>query len=187
MNATRSDAGAPDDGRERRTLVLIRHAKAQEPGSVQDHDRALTTRGQDDARALGRWLHEQDVLPSQVICSTALRTRQTWAAAAEGSGDGALVDHEPKVYEAGVATLLGLLRQADADAQAVALVGHAPGVPHLAAELAGESDPEAADALAQGFPTATVAVLEVEGAWSDLAFGAARLVAVHTARAGRRD
>lgn len=181
MNAARA---ADKDDENRRTLVLIRHAKAQDPEGVQDHERALVERGREDARALGAWLREQDLQAAQVICSTALRTRETWAGVAEGSGDGALVDLEPQVYQAAVAALLELVRLADADARIVAMVGHAPGIPHLAAELTGDGDADAVAALDRGFPTATAAVLEVAGDWADLGPGAARLVAVHTARAG---
>lgn len=167
-----------------RTLVLLRHAEAADRADGGDHERPLTERGLADAEAAGAWLREQDVAPRQVLCSTALRTRQTWAQVVSGSGLGGLVDHEPGVYEAGVDDLIALIRGAEPEAPVVAVVGHAPGVPATVAALAGpDSDPQAAARLEQGWPTCTLAVLRVETPWVDLAPGAARLEAVHTARA----
>lgn len=171
-----------------RTLLLLRHARAEPAGGQDDADRPLTERGRADAEAAGIWLRDNEIAPTQVLCSTALRTRETWAAVAESSGFGGLVDHEPGIYQAHPQALLDLVRRADDDATALALVGHAPGVPTLAAELAdGDGDPAAEQALREGYPTCTLAVLQVQGSWLDVAPGAARLAAVHTARAPQGD
>ena len=169
-----------------RTLVLLRHAKAEDSSTAQtDHERALSPRGRSDAAAAGEWLKEQEIAPTLVLCSTALRTRETWAAVSETSGFGGLVEHERRIYNAPVEQLLQVVQGADEDARVVALVGHSPGVPGLAATLAGEgSDADAVRTLEEGYPTCTIAVLEITGDWADLAPGSARLLAVHTARDG---
>lgn len=117
-------------------------------------------------------------------CSTAARTRQTWAGIVDASGIGAIVEHDQRIYNAEPQELLAVLHEIGEKVETLALVGHAPGVPLLAAELAGEdSAAEALASLAASYPTCTVAVLDFDGAWSGLAAGAATLVAVHTARA----
>ena len=56
--------------------MLLRHAKSDWP-DVPDRDRPLAKRGQRDAPVIGRWLHDYGYQPEIVICSAALRTRET--------------------------------------------------------------------------------------------------------------
>ena len=67
-----------------KTLILMRHSKAEEGPGKPDHDRELSDRGLRDARAAGAWLREEGLVPDLVICSTAVRTRQTWDSAVKG-------------------------------------------------------------------------------------------------------
>lgn len=178
----RNDGGMSDD--QSRLLVLLRHAKAADPQGRPDRDRPLTERGQADAGAAGEWLKSEGITPTQVLCSPALRTRQTWAAVVEASGQGGLVDHEERIYSASTDQLLEVVRGAEDDAKVVALVGHAPSLPQLAVDLDdGTGDSDARTTLAEGYPTCTLTVLRVTTDWRDLAPGAGELVAVHTARA----
>lgn len=171
---------------DRHRLVLIRHAKAQEPGDTPDHERALAPRGRADAAALGKWLREHDIRPQETLCSTSARTRETWAGVVDASAIGAIVDHDRRIYNADPQDLLEVLREVEAKVETVAVVGHAPGIPMLAADLAdGQSHTGALDSLASGYPTCTAAVLDFEGPWAELSFDAATLRAVHTARADR--
>ena len=169
----------------RHRLVLIRHAQAAGGDSdTPDHDRPLTERGREDGAALGRWLKDADVRPQEIRCSTATRTRETWAAVDDASAIGAIVEHDQRIYNADLSALLDVLREVDPKTETVAMVGHAPGIPLLAANLSdGEGDPEAVAGLEQGYPTCTVAVLDIDGDWAELAAGGAQLRAVHTARA----
>ena len=169
----------------RHRLVLIRHAQASTgDGDTPDHDRPLTDRGHLDAAALGRWLKDADVRPQETRCSTATRTRETWAAVVEASAIGAIVEHDERVYNADPSTLVDILREVDPKVETVVMVGHAPGIPLLAAGLAdGHGDQDAVAELERGYPTCTVAVLDLDGEWSELASGGAQLRAVHTARA----
>ncbi|KYH45775.1 histidine phosphatase family protein [Branchiibius sp. NY16-3462-2] len=166
-----------------RRLTLIRHAKAEDPRSAEDHERALTQNGAADARALGHWLKAQGISPSEVFCSTSVRTRETWAGIVEASGIGGLVENDRRIYLAHPQTLIEVLREASEHTSDLVLVGHSPGVPLLAGLLAdGQGDEAALSALEDGFPTCTAAVLAVEVDWADTAPGTARLTALHTAR-----
>lgn len=60
-----------------RTLLLMRHAKAEDSYEVTDYDRALTTKGWGQAERVGQLLAERGYTPDHVICSAAKRTRQT--------------------------------------------------------------------------------------------------------------
>jgi phosphohistidine phosphatase len=152
-------------------LILLRHAEATEtrPGG-RDIDRELTARGEQQARGVGDFLREQGVEVDAVVCSSAVRARQTLERLALPI-EPSRVQLSEDCYNAGVDTLLDALRALPADSAVALLVGHAPGVPGVAFELA---DPEASDqtaitALERRFPAAAVARLEFTGAWADLA------------------
>ena len=61
-----------------RTLILLRHAAAG--NAPRDHDRPLTDAGNRDAAAAGDWIRDNVGSVDAVLCSTAVRTRQTLAA-----------------------------------------------------------------------------------------------------------
>jgi phosphohistidine phosphatase len=56
-------------------LLLWRHAEAEE-GEV-DFDRALTTRGQRQAKAVAKWIRQHQPKQLRIIASPTVRTQQT--------------------------------------------------------------------------------------------------------------
>lgn len=168
---------------EDRILVLLRHAKAEQGPGEDDHARELTARGRSDAAEAGRWLHDHEFGCDLVLCSTSLRTRQTCEAAASAGCAEATVRHEGALYNAGAEALLATVQDADPGASVVMVVGHSPGVPALASLLAeGKGSVEAHRAMAEGFPTAGIAVLSYAGHWADLGEGSSQLLRFHVAR-----
>jgi phosphohistidine phosphatase len=161
--------------------MLLRHAKSDWP-DVPDRDRPLAKRGQRDAPVIGRWLRDHGYQPEIVICSAALRTRQTWDLAAPELGGSPAVTFEPRAYAASAITLLYLVRELPAACRSALLIGHNPGVAELASNLleaAGDSASGEGGPGSPGlrFPTAAVAVLEFDGDWAGLALAQARLLA----------
>jgi phosphohistidine phosphatase len=118
-----------------RRLVLLRHAKSDWP-DVPDHDRPLAKRGRRDAPVAGRWLKREGYVPELVLCSTARRTRETWKLAASEIGTSPQVRYEPEAYAATAGTLLELVRAIPAQYETALLIGHNPGISHLAVLLA---------------------------------------------------
>jgi phosphohistidine phosphatase len=163
-------------GETARRLTLLRHAKSDWPDDVPDHDRPLAKRGRKDAPRIGRWLRTHGYVPDIVICSTAMRTRQTWDLVRPELDGSAEVLFEPRAYAASALTLLYLCQELPAPCRAALLIGHNPGIEELAASLGGaqEGAPEPAGLR---FPTAAVAVFEFTGDWSTLAPGQASLLA----------
>jgi phosphohistidine phosphatase len=153
-----------------RRLLLLRHAKTEEfrPGG-RDVDRRLTGRGEGQAHDVGAYLIARGVRCDAVLCSSSVRTRQTWELASLEAPAGG-VDFSERYYDGGTDELLEAVRALDDRIQTALLVGHAPGVPGLAYELADPdaSDPTAVAAIATRFPPATLAWLEFEGPWSDV-------------------
>lgn len=158
-----------------RRLLLMRHGKAAWPDGVEDFDRPLAERGHREAALAGDWIREHVGDVDLVLCSSARRTRETLTA----SGIEAPVRFLDEIYEAWTGDLLAAVQSADPEADTVLLVGHAPGTPGLAAQLAGDgSDPTVVNRVRAGFPTSAIAVLEVNVPWAELEAGTAALVDV---------
>jgi phosphohistidine phosphatase len=162
-----------------RTLVVVRHAKA-EPYAETDHARRLTERGRADAAAAGRFLATAGLAPTHVLVSDATRTQETWAEMRAYLGEPIEVDVSPAYYSASEQDVLEGVRMLPADAACAVFVGHNPTVAHVARLLLdGEGDPEVMRGLLEGFPPAAVAVFELPGDWSELAEAGARLTRFH--------
>lgn len=158
-----------------RTIVLLRHAKADWP-QVPDHERPLADRGRLDAPAAGRRFTDDGITPDLALCSTAARTRETWKLAAHEMAHRPRTVYEERLYEATLGDLLALLTETPDDIGSLLVVGHNPGMHALADALAGSAD---ADALARmkraGFPTAAFAVITFSGSWKGVEHGVGRL------------
>ena len=166
-----------------KVLILFRHAKAEQVPGKPDHERTLTGRGHRDAKAAGAWLHEHELGPELVLCSTAARTRETWAAAVDGGACGESVEFDDGIYSGGAQTVLQTVRETAGDPQVVIVVGHNPTMAMLASGLSeGDGSTAAHECLAAGFPTSSLAVLRYAGPWSGLDFGTAALERCHTSR-----
>ncbi|WP_225754237.1 histidine phosphatase family protein [Actinotalea sp. Marseille-Q4924] len=166
-----------------RRLVLLRHAKAEVSAALRDDMRPLALRGRRQCGDVAAHLTAAGLLPDVVLVSSALRTRQTWELVRAGLGDvAARVEVTDRLYLAGVAELLDVLREVDEDARTVLVVGHEPTVSAAAARLAGEGEAEHLAQVRAGLPTASSAVLETHAVWAALDAGDARLVDVVRAR-----
>jgi phosphohistidine phosphatase len=165
-------AGQPPEPREpaARRLILLRHAKSDWP-DVPDAERPLAKRGRRDAPRLGRWLHDQGGQPDVVICSTAVRTRQTWDLVAAELDEAPEVRFEPRAYAASALALRFLVQELPARYRTALLVAHNPGLAELAASLA---------RAPVSFPTAAAAVFELEAGWAELWPAQVRLAAAVT-------
>lgn len=157
-------------------LMLFRHAHADRPADIIDHERPLSVNGHQQARCMGQYIAGQGLLPDLVIVSTARRTQQTWAEAAEaGSIDVRKVD-EPRVYESSAGDLLEVIRSQGSENARIMLVGHNPGMERLAAWLIGAGDPAALARLQREFVVAGVAVIDFPvNEWSALDVQSGRL------------
>lgn len=150
-----------------RRLILIRHAKALEDISGDDHDRALAPRGLADAAELGAWLQAESMMPELVLCSTARRTRETLAAF-PATIPTMLLD---KLYLASIGELMSTLQSVDDEVQTLAILAHNPGLHGLLALLTDRvRHAEDMERVVLKFPTAACAVFSLElSCWKDLA------------------
>ncbi|WP_405579948.1 SixA phosphatase family protein [Streptomyces sp. NBC_01190] len=158
-----------------RTIVLLRHAKADWP-SVPDHERPLAERGRMDSPAVGRRFADDGIDLDLVLCSTAARTRETWKLASHELPHRPRTVYEERLYEATLGDLLAVLIETPDDIGSLLLVGHNPGMHALADALTGTAEEEPLERLNRiGFPTAAFAVLTFSGSWKSVEPGTARL------------
>lgn len=156
-----------------RRLILVRHAKSDwDNPDLADHDRPLNQRGVRAAHLLGDWLAGRGYEPEEVLCSTSVRTCQTWEGAAaavlETRPDLVLV---PQLYNADSATLMQVLKQARQ--QTVMMIAHNPGIGRFAAEL--PANPPMDD-MFRKYPTAATLVVDFQiDNWSQLQAGTGSL------------
>jgi phosphohistidine phosphatase len=158
------------------TLYLFRHAKsAWDDPSLSDFDRPLAPRGERTAPAMAAYMKAQGLQPDLVLCSTARRTRDTWALMAGTLGQ-PRTTYLKEIYEAEPPALAAAIRRAPADARRLMLIGHSPGLEDLALDLIASGDRAGRKAIAEKFPTAALAVIDLDiESWRDLAPATGRL------------
>lgn len=163
-----------------RTLVLMRHAKSDYPDAVSDHQRPLAPRGVREAALAGEWLRANAPAIEAVLCSSAVRTRQTL----ERTGVAAPVSYSDALYGASPGTMIGEINHVGDDIATLLVVSHEPTVSEVALGLAEPtgSDREALAGIAMKFPTSGIAVLRVPGSWAGLELGGAELTSFHVPR-----
>ena len=112
------------------TLILMRHVKSSwdHPG-LSDFDRPLSGRGEQSAQAMGAWLRAGGWHPDEVLSSSSLRTRETFA----GLGFEIRAQFLPELYHAEPGAMWDALHQAGG--RCVLMLGHNPGIADFAASL----------------------------------------------------
>ncbi|HEY4027339.1 MAG TPA: histidine phosphatase family protein [Candidatus Dormibacteraeota bacterium] len=157
-------------------LHLLRHAKSSWDDPAQaDRDRPLAPRGRRAAGRLAGHLRDHGVRPAVVLCSPALRTRQTLEQIRPGLDEGVEVLIEDGLYGASASELLDRLHRLPADVTSVMVIGHNPGLQELTVLVAREG--ELRERARAHFPTAALATLAVrKGDWAGLARAGADLV-----------
>src|SRR6266581_4207437 len=117
-----------------------------------DGDRRLAPRGARAADRMRDYLDAEAIRPDLVLCSSALRTRETLGRVLPGLGPELTVRIEPSVYSFEANQLLDRLRELPANVGSVMLIGHNPAMQQLASLLAALGD--RLHELRKGFPTA---------------------------------
>lgn len=117
-----------------KTLLLVRHAKTAPAGPGQtDHARALEDEGVTDAGKLAHYLRKKDLIPDQMLVSSANRTQTTaqiLLTACEVNAVDVVVSDE--LYLADKDFLLEVIGNTRDDIDTLMVVGHNPGLSELA-------------------------------------------------------
>lgn len=146
-----------------RTLIFMRHAKsAWNDPFASDHDRILNERGRRSAPVMGQWLKDQNLIPDQVLVSSAARTLETLARLGLPDVPTTVL---PELYLAHPAVIAALIRE-HATGSRVLVLGHNPGTTEAAHRLV--NTPVAHPAF-HDFPTCATLAARFDGpSWEAL-------------------
>ena len=115
-------------------LFIMRHAKSDWSGQgVSDFDRPINKRGQKNARRIGLWMDENNLIPDQIVCSPALRARQTIELVMEQIKkiDAATIYFDESLYLADLETLIEIIQIYKSKHNSLMIVAHNPGLEEL--------------------------------------------------------
>lgn len=143
-----------------KTLYLLRHAKSSwNDSSLRDFDRPLNDRGKSDALLIGNHLASENLSDPLLICSPALRTRETAELVLSNANLHVEPRFDDRIYEASLRDLLQVVSEIDDEKRVAMLIGHNPGMEELLAFLTGETRP---------MPTCALAKIVFDVSWKDL-------------------
>ena len=151
-----------------KTLHLLRHAKSSASDDLYDRERPLSRLGRDAARRLGKQLPARLGPVDLVLCSSALRTRETMDFVLPGFSPRPRSAIEDELYLAGREKLMRRLRRLEPRDTNVIVVGHNPGLHDLAIALADESSPHSLELASGKFPTGACASFCIAVDWPGL-------------------
>jgi phosphohistidine phosphatase len=163
-------------------LYLLRHAKSDwDDPDLPDQERPLAPRGVRASREMGKQLKKAGVAPSLVLCSPAVRARQTLDLLAPALPRNVEIRYEDGLYGASTRDVLRRLGQVPDKVPSVLVVGHNPTIQELTVELSGPGGDS--ERVRQKFPTAAMATLEIDRSdWKNLRPGCGHLVGFLTPR-----
>jgi phosphohistidine phosphatase len=163
-----------------RTLMLLRHAKSSwDDGKIGDHERPLDKRG----HAAGRLLAAHFATlppPGLVLCSSALRTRQTLEHILASFAAPPRVLIEDGLYLASPASVRSRIAEVRDDITSLLVIGHNPGLHDLALALAESAPPRTRARVSGKFPTGALAAYGIAGPWHSIASAPIELAAYVT-------
>ncbi len=110
-----------------KSLIVLRHGKAENPGGVADFDRSLAGRGASDAVRVGEVLVEKGLTPDLIVTSTAKRAATTAQLVAEGCNYSGEIVPVSDLYLPTQSTILATVRGIAEQHSRVVIVGHNPG------------------------------------------------------------
>ncbi len=160
-----------------RRLFLLRHAKSSwaRPGDP-DHERPLAPRGERALPGVAVAIDQLlDAPLDLVLASTALRVQSTLAGILPRISNPREMRALGALYLAEPERLLAELNEVPDGVRSVLMCGHNPGLQQLTSALV-EGD-ESAAGLPAEFPTAALAVIDLDDDWADVGDGSGRLVA----------
>jgi phosphohistidine phosphatase len=162
-------------------LWLLRHAKSSwDDDRLADADRPLAPRGERAADAMATYIAAASIRPELVLCSPALRARQTLEHVRVSLGDPEVVI-DAELYTFDAQPLLARVRSVPDGVASVMVVGHNSAIQDLAVTLARSGD-RLADLHAK-YPTGALAELELDApSWSGIGPGDGALTRFVTPR-----
>ncbi|MDR7292942.1 MULTISPECIES: histidine phosphatase family protein [Micrococcaceae] len=153
-----------------KTLLIMRHGKAEAPWGQEDRMRQLTEFGCEQARRAGEYVLGQGLVPDAALVSDAVRTRATYAMFSSVLGEDAPSAYlDADLYLTDAVGLIAAINHVPETVSRLIVVGHMPAVQDAAMRLASaESDEQAVMDMAGHYPPASLCVFHFDGVWAEL-------------------
>ncbi|GEM_PF-227524 len=124
-------------------LYIMRHAKSDWSTDVSDFDRPINERGIKNAKRIAIWMQENNMLPELILCSTAVRAKQTVE-----QFDNIITDEtkeqinfDRQLYLADAETILDKIKLFQHGVKSLMIIAHNPGLDYLVNQLSRNSLP----------------------------------------------
>jgi phosphohistidine phosphatase len=164
-----------------KNIIILRHGQAKNAGmNDHDHSRPLTLKGREEAASSGETLLDNGYIVDHVLCSTAVRTRETLIELQKSFTDPLVVEYIPQIYNAFESDLLMQIATVSNDIKTLLLIGHNPALYQLSLTLAKEGDKQMHDNLQMQFPTCALVVINFDGTWQDIINARSKLILFST-------
>ena len=149
-------------------LFLVRHAQALNNSDSGDSGRSLSSKGKDDAVALGKTMQGNDYIPDVILCSPALRTRQTL----EGVQCSIKQDNSHFIdilYNGSTGDYLYEIQKVSDAYNNILFIAHNPCIYELVILLAAQGDDSEFQRLGEGYSPASFSVISCKAEnWKDI-------------------
>jgi len=147
-------------------LLILRHAKSDWAGDLDDFSRPLSNRGSNDAPRIGQWLVLNKFEPDLIISSPALRAKQTAQTISQalGTADDKLI-FDKRLYLADLQNLLNVIGQCNESVSRLLITGHNPGLETLLKYLCTDQLPLTDDGKL--LTTANLAIVSLSLPWNN--------------------
>lgn len=141
-------------------FLIMRHAKSDwSTDKDGDFNRPLSARGTKAAKLMGKWLKKNQYSLDRVICSPALRARQTCQLVIKELGVAEYnVIWVAEIYGASLNDLLSIVNRHSKDCCTLLMIGHNPGLDQLLCYLS--KDPPSVNVSGKLLTTAALAIFD---------------------------
>lgn len=157
-----------DETQTGKRLFLLRHQQAMNNTGGGDKLRTLSPKGKEDARALGETMAHRGYMPDVVLCSPALRTKQTW----EGISQNVKCDKvsSPDIlYNGTTGDYLYEIQQVSDEYNNILFIAHNPSIYELVILLAAQGENNVLTRLGEGYPPGSLSVINCAcDKWADI-------------------
>ncbi len=149
-------------------LLVIRHGEAHGANpNTDDSVRELTETGRNDARRIAMRIAEADMRPALILCSNAVRARQTCEQFSQAIEHTGALTYCPELYNASAPGYYQVISAYAGHADPLAIIGHNPSAEEFVSNLC---------ARHVSLSTASVAVVSCDcSRWDELAPGMGHL------------
>lgn len=148
-----------------KTLYLVRHAKSSWKHDVDDHERPLKQRGENDATLVAEKAKKTITPPQKIISSDAVRALSTAKYFKEALGiEDAAFKLDPELYDFSGQNVMRCIKSLDDELDSVMIVGHNHAFTSIVNMIGNK--------YIENIPTAGFVMIEFdENKWSDISTG----------------